>query len=587
MNKIKKQIKKSVPWFVIFNLVLSTMVAGFVFNFDLKIYNSLNKNIEVTMKAREAQADTATTTVTVRNAPPNFTVQPAENPISTSTSPINVGGAIGFTATADDPENSNYYLIICSTAEVTAHNNGAPTCDVEQFCRSDSTPDTTQASCTYSNVTDPGAQTKDWYAFVCDGVANNADCSAVSQGSQPGILASSSPMYINHAPGFTAINTTVDNQNPGGTFTVAADSIDPDTARGADLLHLYVCQTSSWATSTGCAVEFCHGTSTSPDVSCSFATTTPAVDGTYTYYGFVMDEFYMPSAANSRNNTYTVNNVAPEVSSVVLQSGNSIQLNIKNAAEILATTTSVDITDDNGCQDILYATSSIYWSSATDLDSCSADDNNCYQIASTSCEMIAGSCTDPTDLNVTYTCSTTIAFHAIPSDNATGSPNQATNWLAGIRAFDEALSGVGTTSVGVELLTTSAIEVVESGIAYGTVQAGQDTGTDSATTTVVNFGNSPLNTYLYGVDMESGVNSIGINYQEHSLAAYFQWGTGTEATSTLPGNLENTDVARPTSQTDVSDYIYWGIGVPLGTLSGDYTGTNTFVAALDESGVGW
>jgi hypothetical protein len=201
---------------------------------------------------------------------------------------------------------------------------------------------------------------------------------------------------------------------------------------------------------------------------------------------------------------------------------------------------------------------------------------------------VAGSCTGANDLNATYICTTTMAFHALATDGSTGNPNSGTNWLGAIRAFDESLSGVGTTTTGVEVITSTALDVSENEIAYGIVRAGTNTGTSTATTTVVNFGNSPLDTYLYGTNMTTGPNTIDIHWQQHGLTYQFNYGTGTYSTSTPPGDLENTVINKPTDDiTNITDNIYWGIAIPLGTLSGDYTGHNTFTAALDGSGAGW
>ena len=573
------------PWFMIINLVISTMVVGLVFNFDFKIYKSIRKNLELKVEKPEVQADTASTTVKVRNAPPAITTPPAESPSSTTTSPVNVGSAISFTVTANDPENNSYYLIVCSSDSVTASSTGgAPTCGALELCVSGITPDTNQAACTYENVLDPPGEIRNWWAFVCDNHATEGECSETDkQGSGD----SGSPFYINHAPTYTAIATIDNNKDPGGIFTVRASTTDADIARGAEVLHLYICSTDSWATSTGCSVmQLCHATSTSPDVDCSFATDTPAIDGDYTYYAFVRDDFYMPAPQNSRNSTYHVNNVAPTVSAVKIQSDNPIEVNLKNAAEVLASTTSASVTDNNGCTDIVNATGTIYWSSVANANRCTSNYNNCYQMGVTSCSIIAGTCTGPSDSILSLICTTTIAFHAIPTDNSTSNPNASTNWLAGIQVFDEALSGIATTVTGVDLITNTALDVTELEIPYGTIRAGLNTGTSTATTTIINFGNSPLDSYVYGTNM-TGPGTLSIVQQQHNLTAYFPYGTGTSATSTLPGNLENTDISRPTSQTNVSDYIYWGIGIPGGTTSGDYSGVNTFTGSLDTSGSGW
>ncbi len=584
MSKIiKRKIRRSMPWLIIISLI-SLMVSGAIFNFNISVHKNINSklSLQINIKQAEAQNDTASTTVTVRNAPPAFTVDPAETPASTSTSPINVGGSISFVATADDPENNDYYLIVCDSDSVIASTTGGPpTCGGTTFCVSGLTTDETQANCTYTNLVDPGAETDDWYAFVCDNHATEADCSSANQGVAPNISASSSPLYVNHAPTFNYVYTSDNNKDPGGTFTITASTTDSDVLGGQDVLYLYVCSTDSWSTSTGCtATEFCSGTSTSPNIDCSFSTSTPAPDGDWTYYAFVMDQHYFASPGNSQNNTYTVNNVSPQVSNVQLNSGNDIILNMRGAPETVVVASST-VTDNNGCADIVDATSTMYLSSVAGGANCTADDNNCYQIANTSCMI-----TNCSGAIANVICSTTFAFYAVPTDAAlTGNPNAADSWLAKITAYDEALRGASTTNTGIDVNGTTALEVTQTEIAYGTIQAGQNTGTSTATTTVINYGNTPVNSDVIGDDMLKdavGPDYIGANNQEFALS-YFLYGAGTSLSSTTAQTID-IDAARPTSTSDVSDNIFWGIGVPVGVPSGDYYGENTFTAAFDSTG---
>ncbi len=350
---------------------------------------------------------------------------------------------------------------------------------------------------------------------------------------------------------------------------------------------MYVCDAAGFATSTGCTggTELCNGTSTSPNVSCNFTDTIPTVDQSYTYYAYIMDWHYATSSGNPATSTYTVTNVAPYISYLILQSGNDINLNLKNASEVVASTTSTSVTDNNGCTDIVSATSTIYWSSATSSENCVADDNYCYHIASASCEQLAGSCTGSSDLNATYTCTTTMAFHAIPTDDSNGNPASTTNWLAGMTAFDEALSGTLAATTGVEVITTTGLDVTESEVPYGAIQGGQDSGSDNATTTIINYGNSPIDGTFLGEDLLRilGGDYIGANEQEYSTST-FTYGAGTWTLSSTTPFTRDIDAPKPMDQTDVSDQVFWGINIPLGKISGAYSGTTTISAALDEDG---
>lgn len=576
---IKKQIWKTLPYFMIFSLVMSSAIGGVVFNFDFKLVKSENNNLNLEISMPRVQADTASTTVTVRNAPPAFSVEPEEYPVSTSTSPINVGDGISFIATADDPEGHSYYLLICSSAAASPDaGGGEPTCDDTQFCVSGLTADETETSCLYE-VVDPGSETQEWYAYVCDNHASEADCNEVaSQGPSPQTGDSSSPFYVNHAPTINAVSTTLDNQAPGGTFGFTATSTDNDVMGGDDVLTLFICDTNSWATSTGCAgTELCNATGTD-DIYCEWTDTAPTVDQAYNYWAFVVDDNDMPASNNSLTNNYTIINVAPIVTGVYLvpNDGSDILLNLKEAPATTVIASSTTISDPNGCADLVSASSTIYWSNVVGEYDCAANDDNCYYIPSVDCSI-----TNCSGAQATVTCDTTLEHFARPTDASSDVP--ATTWIAAIRVFDEALSGIGTTTVGTDVKTNTALDVTEATIPYGIIQAGQNSGTSTATTTVINFGNSPLDVELYGTDMTKAPDSIGIEFQEHSLSAYFLYGTGTNATSTMSIDIEDIITPRPTSLTNVYDNVYWGIQIPSGTPSGDYGGINTFSANLDAS----
>ncbi len=593
-KKIQKKIEKSMPLLLIFSLIISSTITGLVFNFNIDILSNDKEEVFVLKPTVHAQ-DVATTTVEVQNAPPEITTDPAEVPSSTSTTPINLGDTIAFTVTAHDGENNNYQLIICSSDSITNDASGGDShsCDDVTYATSTFVASDIEATAYYDVVDpadDPGAEVDEWYAFVCDNHATQADCSEVgSQGASPGSGDDSSPLYINHAPVFDFVSTTDDNKDPGETYTITASTTDSDMEGGVDELHLYVCSTDSWATSTGCAGdEYCHATSTSPDISCTYATGTIAIDGDWSYYAFVMDWHDMASAGNSQTNTYTVNNVAPSVSSVLINGTQDIELNMRGMSEVMASSSSVSITDNNGCNDIQGATSTIYWSSATGEYGCSQDDNDCYPIGSTNCEVVAGTCGDTSpDATAAYICTTTIAYHAIPTDGSGGNyPYGGTSWLAALTAYDEALYDTATSVTGVNVITLNALDITEDEVPYGTVKGGQNTGASNATTTVLNLGNAPLDTGLDVDDMDKDDMTANLIEAENQYfgTSTFTYGSGytfyvEEASSTLQLDIE---ADRPTSQTLVSDQVFWGIGIPSGKPSGTYTGMNTFSAITDN-----
>jgi hypothetical protein len=571
-QKIKKKIKHSLPGLLIIILVCS-LVVGFSFNLDFNLKTYL----------ANAQNDTATTQVQVRNAPPVFTVDPLENPVSTTTSPINYGTNISFSATASDAESNSYYLAICSTNGVTAHNGAAPTCNVTAYCVSPAASSTVQASCTYSNVS-LAAEQVDWYAFVCDNHATEADCSPVNQNlGQPG----GSPFFVNHAPIFTLATTSVDNRNPGQAVTIMASSTDPDVTAPLDLLTIYVCATNSFATSSGCASgqEICHATSTgTSNPSCNYTIPVPTPHGaSANYFAFVMDWHWLASTGNPQQSQYHVNDVSPQVTTVAINSnqGASMTLNMKNQSGLVVYASSTSVSDNNGCLDLVGASSTIYMSSVANGANCSDDPNNCY-IASTTCFLT--DCSGAGDALATYTCSSTLAYHAMSTDSAGGNnPRDLSNWLARLSVWDGTFSTSTISASGKDVNTLTALDVTEATIPYGTVKATFNTGAVDATTTVVNFGNGPLDSKLYGTDM-AGPGTIGVYMQQWATSTGgFVYPAGFILTSTTTPSA-SLIIPRPTSQANVSDEVYWGIGIPGGTPSGSYSGSNTFEAALKGNG---
>ena len=579
---IKEKARRSLPVFVILCLV-NLFFAGYAFNLNLDFAN-VHKDGLVTM-ALDAQADNASTTVNVQNAPPWFTVAPAENPSSTSTTPVNVGGSIAFQGTATDGEDDDYFLIICTTTKATSTIGVMePTCVGGNYlCRSGAASSTAQASCTHNGVKNIAGETQPWYAFICDQHLGDPRCSIV--GAQ-GTGVSGSPFYVNHAPRLNHVYTSINNQIPGGTFTFLASSTDQDTTGAVDRIDMYACSTNSWSLAAGCAsTTFCVGSSSAPDVSCNYTDTAPTKDKAYNYWVFIKDAHQLVGTGNGSTTTYTITNVAPVISGVTLNGGSNISLNIKNAPNIDVLTGSVSITDNNGCSDVVSATSTIYLGTVSGGANCAANDNNCYKTAAAYC-FISGCTGDPdNDATMTAICSTSLAFHSVPTDAQAGA--SATSWFSRITAWDEAIFGSGsyTTLNGVEVISTAALDVTELNINYGIIQAGMDSGTKNGTTTVINFGNTPINTDVTGTDMLRGgigPQLIGIERQQHSLNN-FAFGAGTVTSSSTPDTVA-TVIPRPTSAVDVSDQIYWGIGLPLGIPSAQYEGENTFTVVENVGG---
>lgn len=261
----------------------------------------------------QVSADSVTTSVTIGNNAPTFTTGPIEDPAITSAAPANIGNLINFKATGTDGNGEDYYLIVCSTNSVTAVNGNSPTCNGgTTYCTSTITASGLQASCSYTTLL-ANPFNNPWYAFVCDYHTTASSCSTGDQGTGD----SGSPFYVNHRPSFTGITNT-SPANPGGSISWTATASDPDVAS----LTLLVCKTNSITNGACTAGEWCSGSSSS-NPTCTFNIPSVYPDGSSDAYAFIVDQYNLPStdATQGSNSYFTINNVAPVVSAVVLNSG--------------------------------------------------------------------------------------------------------------------------------------------------------------------------------------------------------------------------------------------------------------------------
>jgi hypothetical protein len=507
--------------------------------------------------------------VTVGNVVPAFTADVPDDS-STCTTPTNVGSNVTFDATATDANGDTWKILVCKTAIATPAT--ATACDGgsgNTWCTGNIVASNSPSSCNYSATTGD-YESQVWHAYACDSVGCSADSNVAS------------PFYVNREAGFTVIGSG-SGTNPGAKVTFSATASDGDTGGTctADEVQLYICDGADTSPSTpGCAgsTEICHSALTASNPSCE-ATNAVPIPTTHgadkDYYPYVFDTHGMAAGGSIQGVMahYTVNDVAPTITSVSLHGGTLIVLNLKGSTTNVAAI-STDVYDSNGFEDITGATAVIYLTSKT--DACSANDKYCYQVATGNCVQSAGS-----GATCTYTCTAAFKYYADPTD--TSSTWTADTWTAKMTATDGAPQSGSQTSSTVELQTNTALTVTETEINYETVAAGADTGANNETATVVNEGNSPIDTNLYGVDMTYLTNTIAVGQQHYKLTA-FTYGTPPEGGTALLVSIGvdvDTETTKPTNDDVVSDVTYWGIGIPAGKAAGAYEGTNTFTVLID------
>ncbi len=271
--------------------------------------------------------------------------------------------------------------------------------------------------------------------------------------------------------------------------------------------------------------------------------------------------------ADVATTSVTVGNAAPSVSNVVLNGGSDITLTENTATTVECTAT---LTDNNGGSDITSANAVIFRSGVG--SSCTADDNNCYQV---SCVLgdVSGN-----DRNAT--CTAQIWFHADPTDSGTYASE---NWDCEVTAQDsQNATGSATTTTPVELNTLVALDVTPS-ISYGTLAPGQ-TLDCSVLTIATTTGNTAIDANISGTQMCTDYptcagDTIATSSQHYATSSVV-YGSG-YALSDTPTLLEFTTGKPTTHPSNQAQNIYWGIQIPSGQPTGDYTGENTFTVTQD------
>jgi hypothetical protein len=523
-------------------------------------------------------ADSVTTSVTVGNTAPSITSGPAESPASTSVNPTNVGTNVTFTVTAEDSNGESYYLAVCTTDEVTAVNGGAPTCDTGTWCVSTSTISEDPASCTYEAL-DGDVESNAWYAFVCDGNSSAAACTAT--GNQ-GTGDSGSPFNVNHAPEFpTASNDSAKNPGQDLTWSTSIGADDTDTD---DTVKLIVCKTAGISAGDcdgGASDRWCASSLVANDPSCAYSIPNPTPDGANDAWVYLVDNhnFASDGVAHGTESDFTVNNVAPVVSSVTLNGGSPITLTESTTTAVNLTAT---VTDNNSCTDLSSVVASLYRSdigyAGCDIVG-EADDNHCYPVIS--CSVSGGNtCDGVADASASYACSVNVQYHADPTDaNTTYS---AQNWLDTILATDDdtATHSLEVTT-GVEMNSLEAYDMSES-IGYGSLGAGESNDPLDKTTTLTATGNVGLDQEVSGSDMDDGnEHYILVEQQEYALVTDTAYGNGTDLTDQV-AELEINCLKTVASGSPKTKNTWWGLLVPEGTIAGTYTGSNTIAGVKGE-----
>lgn len=563
---------------------------------------------------------TASTTLTVLNTPPQWTVLAFEETESSTNTPTNSGNQIAWTGTATDSNGQPYFLIVCSSsATPTARSNQSPYCNATSslWAVSASTTSGTQArAATTTTEVSPYNETNVWYAWVCDYDVVNPRCNNIA--SQGLSATNSSPFHVNRRPLFTNFYNN-GPRDPGQTITFSSTSSDPDSVGGDDFITLHVCNLNDFSTTTracGAGGTIASTTASSTTDNATALYTLPSViqDQTYNGFGFIIDQHGHTASGGSQgsNPGFAVNNVAPTVAggSITLNGGLNISLS-NPAGQTTGFPLAVTISDANSCltaastSEIVSTVVSVFKSSigsTTCNGSAGAyNPNNCYTSGSAtstwnlSCTASSTTCGGPTDPTVDWTCTFPLWFLADPTDSS--SPFATASWTAAVAGVDNN-NATGTLTSGtnfVDLLTFPALSLLTAEIPYGALEPGSAPGPLTASTTIQAVGNAGLDQNLEGESMcttfsignecpASATSTVAESNQRFSTSSV-AFASGTILSSTTPFQLE-LNVRKSTSTSAFAEgRTFWGISVPGSiTLAGAYTGLNTFMAVVSEPG---
>lgn len=286
--------------------------------------------------------------------------------------------------------------------------------------------------------------------------------------------------------------------------------------------------------------------------------------------------------ADTATTTVTVQNATPAISGLTLNAGSSITL-VENSFVIA--TTSMTISDGNGCSDIDTVSAKIFRGATNSSGTtCSADDSNCYtEFISCAATTTGNTCTGGLDTSAEYDCAFRLWYVADPT--ASGASFASDIWVAAATTTDGVATATATnTGQTIEVNILRAHDVTAS-IPYGSIAAGADTGGSNQTTTVTNTGNAPLDSEISGETMCTDFptcsgSTLAVTQEKFGLTNV-TYASLTNTLALTTATLE-TVLAKPTATTSaVTDDIYWGIAIPSGQATGSYTGRNTFTAVAD------
>ncbi|MBI5654784.1 hypothetical protein HZC53_03990 [Candidatus Uhrbacteria bacterium] len=243
------------------------------------------------------------------------------------------------------------------------------------------------------------------------------------------------------------------------------------------------------------------------------------------------------------------------------------------------------LSDMNGCHNLMQATVTLYRSDIPGSQSCTSDTNNCYHTTLYPEDFVG--CDTPDDTNVTFETSFSMPNYVDPTD--AGSPYEGVNWLAYVNVADNAEEQTVFTET-FEVNSLAAFSVPNA-INYGSVALGADS--NAIQLTFSNTGNRNVDSDVIALhdplaqptpiegDMVSnlsGFDNISASAVHYSLSALTAYESATAVSKTASTDLalgllqQTDDLTIPTTDT------YWKLRMPASGVQGTYTNVVVFTA---------
>ena len=286
---------------------------------------------------------------------------------------------------------------------------------------------------------------------------------------------------------------------------------------------------------------------------------TVSVDTEITNTAPTIDSVFISEVANGLVDDYSGGTITPTA-------GATITLHVNGV-----------VSDTNGVEDIASVKMTFYRSGATNGNTCTADENDCYPVSS--CVLSANTATTKK-----YDCEIVVQYWADSTDDGGRFPGE--NWQVFVEAEDNSTATGNDNSISKEIGTVLSVNIPTS-IIYGTFGLGESTtASNNQEMIITQRGNDEADVEVSGAIMTcSDIGTIPVENQEWALTDV-NYGSGVSlaalATSTNIGiSYKEEDL------TDVSKTLYWNLSIPSTGVKGICAGSNTIsvIASGDPEGI--